>query len=393
MADPWLTIIGIGEDGLSGLSDASRKAIARARILFGGARHLDLVAAGPRGRLWPRPFSIAPVLALRGQPVVVLASGDPFWQGVGALLAEALSPGDWMSHPAPSSPAHAANLLGWRLEEVFCLALHAAPLSRLRPHLTVGARLMVTLRDGAAAAEVADYLMALGFGDSRLHLLERLGGPLQRIRATTAEGFDLTDAEAPALLAIEVEGGPGLPRSPGLPDDLFRSDGQITKSPIRALTLAALAPRPSAQLWDLGAGSGSISVEFCLAGGRAVAVELRPDRVANIRANAANFGVDHRLQVVEGAALGALATLPRPDAVFIGGGADAALLAAVWDLLPQGARLVINAVTLETEALLAEWHGEKGGDIFRFEIAQATPLGRMRGWSAARPVVQWSVAR
>lgn len=393
MAEPWLTIIGMGEDGLSGLPDASRKALATAEFIFGGARLLGLAEAGERGHPWPLPFSVAPVLALRRTQVVVLASGDPFWQGVGALLADRLSPGEWVSHPARSSTSLAANRLGWRLEEVCCLALHAAPQPRLRPHLQSGARLICTLRDGAAAAEVAGYLTAQGFGLSRLHLLERLGGPLERHRATTAAGYDLEAVQAPALIAIEVAGAPGLTRSSGIPDELFQNDGQITKRPIRALTLSALAPRPGEHLWDLGAGSGSISVEWCLAGGRATAVERRPDRAANIRANAAAFGVEHRLKVVEGAALDTFRTLPPPDAVFIGGGADASLLVALWEEIPPGTRLVINAVTLETEALLLDWHAAKGGDLFRFDIAEAAPLGRMRGWTPARPVVQWSVRR
>lgn len=393
MGNPWLTIIGMGEDGLSGLSDASRKALDGADFVFGGARHLEIAAVAARGQAWPLPFTIEPVLALRGRAVVVLASGDPFWHGVGSLLAEALTPGEWVSHPAPSSVALAANLLGWRLEEVVSIALHAAPLPRLLPHLTRSERLILTLRDGAAAGEVAGYLAEQGFGASRLQVLERLGGPLQRVRATTAAGFDLMDVAAPVVMAVEVDGAPGLPRSPGLPDGLFASGGQITKSPVRALTLSALAPRPGALLWDLGAGSGSVSVEWCLAGGRAVAVELRPDRLLNIRNNAAGFGVEHRLTVREGAALEVLPSLPPPEAVFIGGGADADLLAAVWDRIPPGTRLVINAVTLETEALLVAWQDDKGGDLFRFDIARATPLGRMRGWTAYRPVVQWSVVR
>ena len=393
MTDPWVTIIGLGEDGLAGLPDASRKALSDAEFIFGGARHLALAGAGDRGRAWPLPFSIDPVLALRGARVVILASGDPFWQGVGALVAETLPPDEWASHPASSSPSRAANRLGWRLEAVQTLALHAAPLPRLRPHLTQGARLICTLRDGAAADEVAAYLTAQGFGASRLHILERLGGPMARQRDCTAAAYDLTGVSAPVLLAIEVAGTPGLPRAPGLPDDLFHSDGQITKSPIRALTISALSPRPGALLWDLGAGSGSVSVEFCLAGGRAVAVEQRADRAQNIRANAAAFGVEHGLAVVEGAALDALPGLPRPDAVFIGGGADAGLLAALWEAIPTGTRLVANAVTLETEALLVDWHGARGGALFRFDIAEAAPLGRMRGWSPSRPVVQWSVLR
>ena len=186
---------------------------------------------------------------------------------------------------------------------------------------------------------------------------------------------------------------PGLPRASGLPDDAFAHDGQITKRPIRALTLSALAPFPGAHLWDLGAGSGSISVEWCLAGGTASAVEHRADRIANIAANADAFGLSHRLTLTHSPTADALPHLPRPDAVFIGGGADAALLAALWDMIPPGTRLVMSAVTLETEALLYDAHARLGGALLRIDIAQTAPLGRMRGWSASRPVVQWSVTR
>lgn len=392
MADPWLTIIGLGEDGLPGLSDASRDALARAEVVIGGPRHLALVSAGARGVEWPVPFSTAPVLAARGRPTVVLASGDPFWHGAGGSLLADLAPGEWISHPAPSSFQLAANALGWRMEELHCFGLHAAPFARLRPHLAQGARVLVTLRDGAAAADLARWLTVQGFGGSVLHILERLGGPQGRARSMAAQDFDLTGVSAPVLAAIEAVGD-GLPRASGLSDEVFASDGQITKRPIRALTLSALAPRPGERLWDLGAGSGSISVEWCLAGGLASAVELRPDRAANVRANAAAFGVEHRLSVTEGPSLQALPALPPPDAVFIGGGGDAALIAAVWAAMPAGARLVMNAVTLESEATLYAAQAEHGGNLMRIDIATAGPLGRMRGWNASRPVVQWSVTR
>ncbi|EEW24751.1 bifunctional cobalt-precorrin-7 (C(5))-methyltransferase/cobalt-precorrin-6B (C(15))-methyltransferase [Rhodobacter ferrooxidans] len=389
---PWLTLIGIGEDGLAGLSDASRDALARAEVVFGGPRHLGLAQVGDRGQAWPVPFSVDPVLALRGRAVVVLASGDPFWHGAGGSLVAHLAAGEWLSHPAPSVFALAANRLGWKLEETRCIGLHAAPFARLVPELVNGAGVICTLRDGAAAGELAAWLCGAGFGGSTLWVLEALGGPDERVRQTRADSYDLTDVRAPVALAIRPS-GTGLPRTPGLADDSFAHDGQITKAPVRALTLASLAPRPGELLWDLGAGSGSISVEWCLAGGKAVAVEQRADRCANIAANALRFGVEHRLVLVQAASQDALPGLPAPDAVFIGGGADAALLAAVWDQLAPGARLVVNGVTLETEALLAAWHAEKGGDLLRIELSRAAPLGRMRGWVAARPVVQWSVTR
>lgn len=391
MADPWLTLIGIGEDGA--LSAAARMALESAEVVFGGPRHLALAGVGDRGRAWPVPFDAAPVLALRGRPVAVLASGDPFWHGAGGSLTPHLAPGEWVSHPAPSTFSLAANRLGWRLEEVLCLGLHAAPVARLVPLLHPGARIIATLRDGAAAGALAEWLTAQGWGESRLHVMEALGGPRERLSQATAAVFALADITAPVAIAIEAQGANGLPRAPGLPDDLFAHDGQITKARIRAMTVATLAPRPGLHLWDLGAGSGSVSVEFCLAGGRATAVEKRTDRCANIRANAEGFGLTHRLRVVEGAGPQATQGLDAPDVVFVGGGCDATLLTHLWATLPPGTRLVVNAVTIGTEALLADWHARHGGELWRIELAQAAPLGRMQGWSPARPVVQWSVTR
>lgn len=341
------------------------------------------------------PFSIAPVLAARGRRVAVLASGDPFWHGAGGSLAARLDPAEWRAFPAPSAFALAAARLGWRLEETTCLGLHAAPFARLRPHLAPGARLLCLLRDGAAAGELAGWLTAQGFGAARLHVMEALGGPRERIRAQRAAAFALDDVAAPVLAAVEAEGGPALPRASGLADALFSHDGQITKRPVRALTLSALAPCPGAHLWDLGAGSGSIAVEWCLAapGATADAVELRPERTANIGANVAAFGLEGRLSVREGRAQDALGGLAAPDAVFVGGGADAALLAALWERLAPGVRLVVNAVTLGTEALLLEWSERAGGTLLRIELAEAAPLGALRGWRPARPIVQWSVTR
>lgn len=392
MSEPWVAIIGLGEDGAAGLPDASRAALAAAEIIFGGPRHLDLVEAGNRGREWPVPFSIAPVLACKGRKVAVLASGDPFWHGAGGSLVGQLDRDEWRAFPAPSTFQLAAARLGWRMEDITCHGLHAAPFARLRPVLTKGARAICLLRDGDAPGALADWLRAQGF-TADLVVLERLGGASERVRQTTAEAFDLADIAAPVAMAVAITSGKGLPCTSGLPDALFAHDGQITKRPIRALTLSALAPRGGEVLWDIGAGSGSISVEWCLAGGRAIAFELRPDRAANIRENAARFGVEHRLQVIEGPSAENLAGQPAPDAVFIGGGGNAALIDTLWALLPEAARLVANGVTLETESLLAAEHALRGGALLRIDLASTAPLGRMRGWEAARPVVQWSVTR
>lgn len=393
MSDPWLTIIGIGEDGHAGLPDASRAALLRAEIIFGGPRHLELAGAGAKGRPWPIPFDIDPVLVEKGRSVVVLTSGDPFWYGAGARIAEHVPRAEYRVIPAPSVFSLVAAHLGWSIQRSICLGLHAAPFERLVPVLHPGAAIIATLRDGAAPAALASWLVARGFGATRVHVLERMGGAQQRVRASRADAFDLTGIEAPVAVAIEVAGAPGLMRGFGLADELFATDGQITKRPVRAVTLSTLAPRPGEVLWDLGSGSGSIAVEWCLAGGRAVAVEARDDRAANIAENAKRFGVDHLLQVVVGRAPEVVAGLDAPDAVFIGGGATEAMIADLWSMLPPGARLVVNGVTLETEALLAAEHAARGGNLMRIELAEAAPLGRLRGWVPVRPVVQWSTVR
>jgi precorrin-6Y C5,15-methyltransferase (decarboxylating) len=393
MADPWLTIIGIGEDGLAGLSDASRKALSNAETVFGGERHLALADVGSRGRTWPVPFDADIVLSCRGRPTAVLASGDPFWHGAGAGLAEKLAAGEWIAYSAPSTFSLAAARLGWRLESVVCLGLHAAPVERLVPHLAQGARIICLVRDGKAAGDLAKWLSDHGWGASALWTLAALGGPREAIAEHCAASFAGDLPGNLVAVAFEARGAPGIPRSSGLADDLFVHDGQITKRPVRALALSALAPRPGERLWDIGAGSGSISVEWALCGGAAVAVEVREDRAANIRNNAASFGLEHRITVIMGKAPEALAALEAPDAVFIGGGLDGAMFDAVWSYVAPGARLVAHAVTLETEALLGELHLRHGGEMMRVEIAHAGPLGRYRSWEAARPVLQWSAVR
>ncbi|MFK4539424.1 precorrin-6Y C5,15-methyltransferase (decarboxylating) [Bradyrhizobium ottawaense] len=393
LADPWLTIIGIGEDGLAGLSEASRKALNEAETVFGGERHLALAGVGSRGRPWPVPFDADVVLSSRGRPTVVLASGDPFWHGAGAGLAEKLQTGEWTAHSAPSTFSLAAARLGWRLESAVCLGLHAAPFERLVPHLARGARIICLVRDGKAASDLAKWLSERGWGASAFWTLAALGGPRDSIQEHRADGFAGDPAGNLITVAVEAKGTHGMPHASGRPDDLFVHDGQITKRPVRALALSALAPRPGERLWDIGAGSGSISVEWALCGGTATAIEPREDRVANIRSNAAAFGLSHRITVVTGRAPEAVAALEAPDAVFIGGGLDIAMFDAIWSRLAPGTRLVAHSVTLETEALLVDLHQRHGGELMRVDIAYAGPLGRYRSWEAARPVVQWSTVR
>jgi precorrin-6Y C5,15-methyltransferase (decarboxylating) len=392
MTEPWLTIVGIGEDGPAGLLPASRDALAGAEVVFGGPRHLALVDAGTRGQPWPVPFDAALVLAHRGRPAVVLASGDPFWFGAGGSLMAQLQPGEWVSFPAPSTFQLAANRLGWRLEETLCLGLHAAPFTRLRPLLGRGVRAICTVRDGTAVVDLARWLIENGHANAHLTILERLGGPHERQREVSLASVP-QDIAAPVAVAIAAN-DPGLSKAPGLPDDLFQHDGQITKRPVRALTISALSPRPDETLWDIGAGSGSIGIEWLLAGGaRVEALEADPARTARARANVEAFGLGHRHRLLEARAPEGLQSLARPDAVFIGGGASETLLSCLWDLVPQGTRLVMNAVTIETEALILDWSARQGGSLLKIELSEPVAIGTKRGWRSALPILQWSVRR
>ncbi len=392
----WLSIVGLGEDGLDGLPPASRAALAAAEIVMGAPRHLALLPdLAAESIAWPVPFADGlPVLhGLRGRRVAVLASGDPFWFGAGSVIARDLRPEEWRALPGPSAFSLAAARLGWPLERTLCVGLHAAPLTRLRPHLAPGLQAIVLLRDGAAVAELALYLSGQGFGASRLTVMEALGGPREQLTRATADALPATAFVHPVCVAVSVDGsGAAIPCASGIEDGFFDHDSQITKRPVRALTLSALAPVPGEMLWDIGGGSGSIAIEWLLRHPRmqATAIELRTDRAARIRANAARLGVD-RLQVVEGSAPEALAGLPPPQAVFVGGGLCEALLLHLQGCLAPGTRLVANAVTLESEALLAGWQGRIGGELLRIELAQAAPLGGRLGWKAAYPVVQWRV--
>jgi precorrin-6Y C5,15-methyltransferase (decarboxylating) len=400
LGEAWLTIVGIGEDGPAGLSAASRDALARAEWVTGAARHLALLAdvladLAADVAPWPVPFAdgIAPLLARRGQRVVLLVSGDPFWFGAGSVVTRALAAGEWVAHPVPSTFALAAARLGWAIETTACLGLHAAPLARLRTVVAPGVRAIVLLRDGAAVGALAGYLAELGFGESDLWVLEALGGPRERVRSVTAAGFALGDIAHPVAVGVLVAGaGAVVPTAAGLPDAWFAHDGQITKRPVRALTLSALAPRPFETLWDIGAGSGSIAIEWLLAHltTQAVAFEADPVRADRMRGNANALGVD-RLGVVVARAPEGLAGNSFPDAVFIGGGLSATMLDWLWANLPPGTRLVANAVTLESEALLAQWQGLKGGDLLRIALSEVAPIGTRRGWRAHYPIVQWSV--
>lgn len=395
----WLTLIGIGEDGPAGVGDEAKRQIADAPSVFGGVRHIELMRSLITGEThqWLSPFekSVEAVLARRGEPTVVLASGDPFFYGVGATLSRHIPAAEMTVIPAPSSFSLAASRLGWPLQETTVLSLHGRSIDLIRPHLHSGRKILALTSDGKGPAELAALLRSSGFGPSELTVLEALGGPYEKVSRETAASFSLSGINDLNISAVEVKAAAGariLSLSTGLADELFEHDGQITKREIRAMTLSALAPRYGELLWDIGAGSGSIGIEWMLADPslRVIAIEASVERAARIRRNAANFGVPG-LTVVEGEAPAALTGLPAPDAIFIGGGgSDAGVLEAAIGQLKSGGRLVANAVTTEMEVLLLAEQARRGGSLIRIDIARAAPVGRMTGWRPAMPVTQWS---
>ncbi len=402
MADErWLAVVGVGEDGLEGLSPAARTLLAQASFVVGGRRHLAL--AGPLKAetfTWPSPIETAldVIEARRGSPVCVLASGDPFFFGVGAMLARRFRPHEMRIAPAPSAFSLAAARLGWSQQDCALLSLHGRPLEAIIPHLQPRAKILALSWDEATPAKLAGLLAARGMGASRLTVCEAMGGPRERLRSAAAQNFALDNIAALNTIALEVVCEPHariLPRSGGLPDHWFENDGQLTKREIRAMTLAALAPRRGETLWDIGAGSGSISIEWMLAdpANRAIAVEMNADRAARIARNGLDFGVPH-LAVVTGEAPQVMRELPPPDAVFIGGGATRpTMIERAVDALPSGGRLVVNSVTLETQAACVEHRARYGGELVQVAVAQAAPIGGFTGWEPSRPVVQWRLMK
>lgn len=396
MSTPWLHIIGIGEDGMDGLGRAARTALDRSDVLVGGERHLAMIPPDGRERLaWPSPLSalIDTVLGLKPRPVAVLATGDPMWFGIGATLARRVPAAELSIHPAPSAFSLAAARMGWALADCRTLTLHGRPLALLQSHVQPGARLLVLAHDGETPAKAAELLTARGYGASRLTVLERMGGTRENRIASAAVMWGSKVVEPFHTLAIECVPEPDallLPAIPGLPDDAYRHDGQLTKREVRAATLAALGPTPGALLWDVGAGSGSIGIEWMRAApnARAIAVERDTSRVATIAENAEALGTPG-LQILSGSAPEVLADLEPPDAVFIGGGLSADTLRPCWDALKPGGRLVANAVTVEGEAVLFEAQRALGGSLTRIAVSRAEPVGPFQGWRPLMPVTQW----
>ncbi|QPP08036.1 precorrin-6y C5,15-methyltransferase (decarboxylating) subunit CbiE [Streptomyces bathyalis] len=403
-AAPDVTVVGIGADGWDGLPGASRAALSGADVLIGGGRQLALLPPECEGERvsWPSPLRPAvPGLIAEhaGRRIAVLASGDPSFYGIGKLLGEELGRERLRILPHPSSVSYACARLGWPLEDTEVVTLVGRPAARLTAALHEGRRLLVLSAGTGTPGEVAELLRDRGFGPSRMRVLEQLGSERERVTSvTTAEEWPGTSVDALNIVAVECRRAPDALRLgavPGLPDDAYEHDGQLTKRYVRAATLGALAPAPGELLWDVGAGSGSICVEWMRThpSCAAVAVERDPVRAERIQRNADRLGVPG-LRVVTGTAPESLTQLPTPDAVFIGGGLTApGLLEACWDRLPGGGRLVVNTVTLESEALLAQWHKRLGGDLVRLSVAHAAPVGGFTGWRQAMPITQWAVER
>lgn len=399
---PWLTLVGVGADGEAGLSPRAREAIENAELVFGSARQLALVPSLARGEtaFWPTRFALglARVLARRGKPTCVLSTGDPFFFGIGASLAPHLVPGEFICHPVPSSLSLAASRLGWALQDTEVVSLHGRELRTIVRYLHPGRRAFVLSWNLDTPAELARLLVARGFGPTRLTVLEALGGPEERSRTCLASDYNLSRCLDLNLVALELEIDPHavwLPTRASLPDTEFEHDGQLTKQDIRAVTLSALRPRPGARLWDVGAGSGSIGIEWLLSHPAclAIAIEQEPARCERIRRNAHALGVP-QLELVQGLAPDALSGLAQPDAVFIGGGAaNPGVLDQCWHALSRGGWLVANAVSLETEAQLLAAYAAQGGELRRLSIESAAPLGTMTGWRPALPVMQWRIQK
>jgi precorrin-6Y C5,15-methyltransferase (decarboxylating) len=397
----WLGLVGIGEDGVDGLTPAARRLVAQAEFVVGGKRHLALAGAVKAETLvWPSPIESAldRIEAHRRTSVCVLASGDPFFFGVGAMLMRRFCPEEMICVPAPSAFALAASRLGWSQQDCVLISLHGRPLEAIIPHLHERARILALSWDDATPAKLAALLAARGMGRSKLTICEAMGGPSERIRTSEAQTFALNNVAALNTIALEVVADPGarvLPRAAGLPDDWFGHDGQITKREIRAMTLSQLAPRRGELLWDVGSGSGSIAIEWMLAdsSNNAVAIELRHDRAERIARNALSFGVPG-LSVVTGEAPEVFAGLPAPDAIFIGGGASApGMVERAYEALAPGGRLIVNAVTLETQAASVDWRARFGGELTQISVAHAEPVGGYSGWRAAMPIVQWRLVK
>ncbi len=392
---PWLNIVGIGEDGLNALPLATRNLIDNAQILVGGERHLAMVDTDhpAERRTWESPLrkTVDTLRMLEGKRIVVLATGDPMSYGIGVTLAREFGKNAISILPAPGAFSLAAARMGWPLQEIDCLTLHGRPLALLNLYVRPDARLLILSENGETPAQIANSLRDRGYEPSTLTVFEHMGGEKENMLEGTADSWHhdhTADFNTVAVTCIPGANPINLSRIPGLPDDAFVHDGQLTKCTVRAATLAALAPHPQSVLWDVGAGCGSIAIEWMRCGGKAIAIERNASRCAMITQNAVALGTP-ALDIITGAAPDVLPDLPKADAIFIGGGIGTQGLAEqCWSALPKRGRLVANAVTLESEAKLLALHGEWGGSLTRIGVSHAEPVGRFHAWSPLRTVTQ-----
>lgn len=397
----WLSIIGIGEEGVDGLAPVARKLIEAAELVVGGKRHLALAESLIDGRTlaWPSPIgeALPEIEKHRGRPVVVLASGDPFHYGVGDLLMRSIPVEETLCLPHPSAFSLAAVRLGWSLQDVAIVSLHGRALEGIVRHLQPGARILALSWDGTTPAKLSQLLTTRGLGRSSMIVLEAMGGPRERVRRTLAKDYDLTDVSPLNTVALEISGESFVGLTPGLEDSLFEHDGQLTKREVRAVTLSALAPRRGELLWDVGLGAGSVAIEWLLSTTTlsAVGFEADPERAARAARNAASLGVPE-LRIVQGRAPDAFAGQDRPDAIFLGGGlSNAGLIEAAWIALKPGGRIVANAVSIASEARLIAAFQDYGGELVRLEISKAgrAGTGSVFVWRPAAPIVQWRASK
>ncbi|SDE59770.1 precorrin-6y C5,15-methyltransferase (decarboxylating) subunit CbiE [Limimaricola pyoseonensis] len=398
-AEPWLHVVGIGEDGLDGLMPATRAVVEAAEVIVGGERHHALAEGVGAERIeWPSPFDalLGRLEAMKGRRVVVLATGDPLWFSVGSRLRRAFPAGEIVYHPQLSAFQLAAARMGWSLSDVETLTVHGRPVEQMIAFIQPQAQLLILTTGSETPGQIARFLTERGFGQSRMTVLANMGGKDEARFDGLAEGWD---HEVPPFntLAVDCVAAPDaalIPRVPGLDDALFVSDGTMTKRELRAATLAKLMPMRGALLWDVGTGSGSVAIEWMRAAryAGAIGIEPRADRRAMAAANALALGTP-RLKIVEGRAPDAFANLPAPDAIFIGGGLSEEVFDAAWAALRPLGRLVANAVTLESEAALIGLHKRHGGSLVRISVQRAEPVGRLTGWRPAMPVMQWSLIK
>ncbi len=394
----WLAVVGVGEEGLAGLSPIARALLDQAVVVVGGERHLAMLPVHDRRErlLWSTPIaaSLDQVRQRRGQAVCVLASGDPMCYGIGVSLLRQTPITEMTIVPAPSAFSLACARLGWSLTDVETLSLCGRDPNLLHAALYPGAQLLILSADGSTPAVVAERLTQAGFGQSQITVLERMGGAqegmVQGIACDWREQH-LSDLNTIAVACVPDAETLTFSRLAGLPDAAYHHDGQLTKREVRAVTLAALAPQPGQLLWDVGAGCGSIAIEWMRSHPRcrAIAIEKEPSRQRLMIDNAAALGTPN-LHIISGKAPEALQNLSAPDAIFVGGGLTIeALVATCWEALRPGGRFVANAVTVESEQKLLQWHSQLGGSLTRIAIQRAEPVGNFLGWKAMAPVTQW----